>query len=333
MRLAGGGQASRAPASPIQPGAAVAAQRRRIITICRTSSTSCSSIATGNIPAPISARRMTIIDTAQQNKKRHIAAKLLLRPGHAGARYRLGLGRAGALSGRRVRCRRHRADPVRGAAQGRESARRRRRAGRPGPVSSARLPRGERALRPHRLGRHVRACRRQPVPGVFPQVARRCWRRTGSRCCIRSAAWTGPARPIRGCASTSSRAAIRRPCPRSCRMPSGRGCGSPISRSCACTTPRRCAPGAAGSSATATASARCTTSASAACGRCIWSAPSWRSAAAAIWCSRCSSPRQVDAVPLTRDYMLDWERARQPARGRRPRRLIRRPARRIAGEG
>ena len=40
------------------------------------------------------------IDTAQQNKKRHIAAKLLLQPGQAGARYRLGLGRAGALSGR-----------------------------------------------------------------------------------------------------------------------------------------------------------------------------------------------------------------------------------------
>ena len=81
MRLAAARQASRAPASPIQPGAAVAAQRRRIITICRTSSTSCSSTATGNIPAPISARRTTIIDTAQLNKKRHIAAKLLLRPG------------------------------------------------------------------------------------------------------------------------------------------------------------------------------------------------------------------------------------------------------------
>ena len=57
----------------------------------------------------------------------------------------------------------------------------------------------------------------------------------------------------------------------------------------ACTTPRPCAPGAAVSSATATASARFTTSASAACGRCTWSAPSWRSAAAAISYSRCSS--------------------------------------------
>ena len=41
----------------------------------------CFSIATGSIPAPISARPNDDIDTAQQNKKRHIAAKLLLRPG------------------------------------------------------------------------------------------------------------------------------------------------------------------------------------------------------------------------------------------------------------
>ena len=46
--------------SPVQPGARARAATSRITTICRTSSTICSSTATGNIPAPISARRTTI---------------------------------------------------------------------------------------------------------------------------------------------------------------------------------------------------------------------------------------------------------------------------------
>ena len=35
--------------------------------------------------------------------------------------------------------------------------------------------------------------------------------------------------------------------------------------------------------------------------------------------SRCRSPRRVDTVPLTRDYMFDWERAHAPKRERSPR--------------
>src|SRR5580704_14145297 len=124
-----------------------------------------------------------------------------------------------------------------------------------------------------------------------------CSRPTASRSCIRSAAWTGRARPMRGCANTSFPAAIRRPCPRSCRWSNGCGCGSPISRSCGCITPRPCAPGADASSRIATASERFMTSAFAGCGKCIWWAPRSRSGAAAAWCSRCKWPRRSGPCP------------------------------------
>ena len=101
---------------------------RRIITTCRTSSMSCFSIAIGSIPAPISARRMTT-STLRSRTRSATSRRSCCCGREAGARYRLGMGRAGAVPGRRVRCRRHRADPVRGTVQGRESARRRRRAG------------------------------------------------------------------------------------------------------------------------------------------------------------------------------------------------------------
>ena len=59
----------------------------------------------------------------------------------------------------------------------------------------------------------------------------------------------------------------------------GRACGSPTWRSCACTTPRPCATGASASSPTASASSssRATTSASAACGSSTSRAARWLS--------------------------------------------------------
>src|SRR6516225_1519550 len=78
---------------------------------------------------------------------------------------------------------------------------------------------------------------------------------------------------------------------KSYRWSSGCGCGSPISRSCACITRRPCGCGAAGSSRIAIAYARSTTSAFAGCGRCIWSAPRSRSGGPATSSSRCSSQK------------------------------------------
>ncbi len=99
------------------------------------------------------------IDTAQLNKRRHIAAKLLLRPGMKVLDVGSGWGRACALSGKRVRRRRDRPDPVDRAAQSRATSRRRGRADRSRAFPLARLPRGGRAVRSHRLGWHVRARR------------------------------------------------------------------------------------------------------------------------------------------------------------------------------
>ena len=177
---------------------------------------------TGNIPAPISPRRTRRLDTAQANKKRHIAAKLLLRAGPERARYRLRLGRARALSRQRMRRR------VTGLTLSIEQLEVARRAAppRPGsPTASAFELRDYREddgqLRPHRLGRHVRACRRRPLPDLLPQGEGAAdARRRGAAALDRPHA-TGRARPIPGCANTSSPAAIRRRCRRSCRWSSG----------------------------------------------------------------------------------------------------------------
>ena len=128
----------------------------------------------------------------------------------------------------------------------------------------------------------------------------------------------GPARPIRGCASTSSPAAIRRRCPRSCRRSSRPACGSPTSRSCACTTPRRCATGAAASRANRDRDPR-------ALRRALLPdvgvlSRRLRDGVPPRWPDRLpdAAGEAVDAVPLTRDYMLDGERARhRPRDGRR----------------
>ena len=55
------------------------------------------------------------------------------------------------------------------------------------------------------------------ITAPFSPRCKRCWRRTGSRCCTRSAARTGRARPAPGSANTSSPAATCRGSRRCCR--------------------------------------------------------------------------------------------------------------------
>ena len=125
-----------------------------------------------------------------------------------GARHRFGLGRAGALSRQRVRRRRHRADLIGRAAPGGDAPGCGGRAFRACALSFARLSRGRRAVRPDRLGRHVRACRDQPLRRVFRQGEVAAERPTEWRCCTRSGVWTGRARPSPGSANTSFPAAM-----------------------------------------------------------------------------------------------------------------------------
>ena len=71
----------RAPLRPAQHGACIEAGTSPTITTCRTGCTTCSSTPTANIPAPISPIPPTRWNSAQNDKKAHIAAKLLLEPG------------------------------------------------------------------------------------------------------------------------------------------------------------------------------------------------------------------------------------------------------------
>ena len=186
-------------------------------TTCPASSTGSSSTTDMQYSCAYFERPDMTLEEAQLAKKRHIAAKLRIKPGHdvldIGSGWGgLGLYLAKQLRGRRAR--RHAVD---------RAARRRHRAGpRGGPRRSRAfrdqgLPRPLRALRPHRLGRHVRACRRQPLPRPSSTNARRCSSRTASCCCIRSAVSDRRRRPPPSSASTSSRAATSRRCRKSCR--------------------------------------------------------------------------------------------------------------------
>ena len=103
------------------------------------------------------------------------------RAGPARARHRLGLGRPRVVSRQDRRLRRDRRHAQRRAAQDLAGARRQ---GGPRPLGALRvqgLPQGHRPVRPHRLGRHVRARRRQPLRHLLPQGARAAGRRTASR--------------------------------------------------------------------------------------------------------------------------------------------------------
>ena len=106
------------------------------------------------------------LETAQRQKCRHIAAKLMIRPGMRVLDIGCGWGglalyladRFGArVTGITV------ADEQLSAAEtrARESGPRR-----SGAVPPARLPGGGRDLRPHRVRRHVRTCRHRPLPAI-----------------------------------------------------------------------------------------------------------------------------------------------------------------------
>ena len=182
------------------------------------------------------------LDEAQAAKKRHIAAKLTLKPGQTRARHRLAAGAASAfISPRPLRRRRPGRDAVDRAASRRH---------RPGAWTqgleehvqfpAAGLPRiNERFDRIVSVGmfEHVGV-------GHFDASSRRSREllkpTTASCCCTRSAAPTGRGRPTPGSANTSSRAATSRPCRRCMPAIERAGLWSPTSRSCACTTPRRC---------------------------------------------------------------------------------------------
>jgi cyclopropane-fatty-acyl-phospholipid synthase len=110
------------------------------------------------------------LDDAQLAKKRHLAAKLRSKPGRIGARHRLRLGRPCALSRRDRRRQRHRHHAVAGTV-----CRARRPGARARPAKDAifRLEDYrdvDRPLRSHRVGRHVRACRRR----LLRHLLRKC---------------------------------------------------------------------------------------------------------------------------------------------------------------
>ena len=262
---------------------------RRIITICRTSSTSCFSTATGNIPAPISARRTTTSTPRSRTRSATSRRSCCCGPGtrcSISARGWGGLalylaGECGAdvtgltLSEEQLKVAKRRAAAAGLADRVRFYLRDyREESGRYdrivsvgmfehvgvnqypaffGKLSALLAPDGVALL--HSIGR-------MDGPG-----ATNPW--------LRKYIFPGGyvAGPVRGRAARRAGAAVDH---------RYRDPAAALRRDAA-----RLAR--AGSSAIATASARSTTSASAACGRCIWSAPRWPSAAAAIWCSRCSS--------------------------------------------
>ncbi|MCW1404231.1 class I SAM-dependent methyltransferase [Novosphingobium sp. MW5] len=67
----------------------------------RQSCTICSLTPTGNIPAPISARRRTRLSRLRCEKKAHVARKLLLKPGMSVLDIGCGTGRDGLPAGAR----------------------------------------------------------------------------------------------------------------------------------------------------------------------------------------------------------------------------------------
>ena len=92
--------------------------------------------------------------------------------GPARARHRLRLGRVGALPAPRRRSRRARHHAFGRTAQNCPPARKGRGCLRSGQVRADRLPPARWPVRPHRFGRHVRACRRRPLRRILRQMPR-----------------------------------------------------------------------------------------------------------------------------------------------------------------
>ena len=127
--------------------------------------------ATGSIPAPTS-RRAPILEEAQLAKKRHLAAKLAIEPGQRVLDIGSGWGGLGLYLAKAADCdvtgvtlsNEQLEDLQRARGQGGLEPR--------GALRAQGLPQGRGPLRPHRLGRHVRARRRQPLRHLLPQGAR-----------------------------------------------------------------------------------------------------------------------------------------------------------------
>ena len=116
------------------------------------------------------------LDDAQLAKKRHIAAKLLIRPRDRVLDIGSGWGGLGLYLAEMAGA------DVTGVTLSTSSSRRRMPGGREEPgalgeVPAAGLSRRRRALRSHRVGRHVRACRRRFLRDLFPALRRASRRR------------------------------------------------------------------------------------------------------------------------------------------------------------
>ena len=232
-----------APLAAVQSAPRARGATSRIITISTAGSIRCSSTPTGNTAAPISrtpsSRSTTPNSPRSATSPPSCCSAATAAIETARARHRLRLGRARPLSRRDRRRRRHRHHAVAGAARHRQRARRGKGPGRARPLPPAGLSRRRRAVRPHRLGRHVRACRRQPLRHLLPQE-----RATARRRRRDAAAFD---RPLGGPERHQS-------LDREIHLPrrlypvavggaagdrDGPACWSPTSKSCACITPRR----------------------------------------------------------------------------------------------
>ena len=114
------------------------------------------------------------LDDAQLAKKRHLAAKLLLEPGKRVLDIGCGWGGLGLylaevagadVTGVTLSNEQHAIANERAAEKGLADKR---------PIQSAGLSRCRPAVRPHRVGRHVRACRGQSLRHVLPQERANC---------------------------------------------------------------------------------------------------------------------------------------------------------------
>ena len=126
-------------------------------------------MTTGSIPARTSPPPALRSTRRRRPKKRHIAAKLCLRPGHKVLDIGSGWGGLGLYLARNADVEVSGVDLVRRATQAISETRTGGGTRRPGRVSSARLPGGSGNLRPHRFGWYVRARRRTALSGVLRQ--------------------------------------------------------------------------------------------------------------------------------------------------------------------
>ena len=152
-----------------------------------------------------------------------------------------GWGGLGALSRRDRAARGHRRHALGGAVRARAQARRRKGLAARVEFRLQDYRDIDGDVRPHRIGRHVRACRRQAYYDAFFRKCAGTARRRRRDAAAFDRPLGRPGRsPIRGSRSTSSPAATSRRSRRCCPRSSAPDCWSPTSRFCGCTTPRRC---------------------------------------------------------------------------------------------